>query len=429
MFQFYAFGVVALGTLLAVPLIAYGILRAHLFDIDLRIRWTIKQSTLAAAVVAIIYALSEGASRLRRPSLATSPARINVLPAPLQRFAIASQAQRCRTREHARAPHRKLQVTSRRSPRPCRAAGSRKRTSAAQPAGDTLGIAKADADALERDLQRGLGDGLSRSGIQPVRVFLRHADPCAVSDDDLRAPPPAAGWRTFNARLLHECLQTRDDVAGRLVRDPLQAGYVVRLLCRMHVVADLRRARAQAAPSRAVPSHRRWADLEGRELAMTDCWINVMPRLVVHSLHLHPLSTISGTTCARRAAPGLKFEDPRLDRFMAAPPPPDCRTELQPGYRAGDRGSWCCSRAGCATSPAEPGGGRARQHRFNYGGSGIRSSLPDECRLANWRRSIRRSRSASAARQSAASNRCGMCCGQSGPTVTVRMNACSGRAL
>jgi uncharacterized protein (TIGR02466 family) len=66
---------------------------------------------------------------------------------------------------------------------------------------------------------------------------------------------------------------------------------------------------------------------------MTDCWINIMPRLVVHSLHLHPLSTISGTYYVRtpRGAPGIKFEDPRLDRFMAAPPRrPDCRTEMQP---------------------------------------------------------------------------------------------------
>jgi uncharacterized protein (TIGR02466 family) len=63
-------------------------------------------------------------------------------------------------------------------------------------------------------------------------------------------------------------------------------------------------------------------DLEGRELAMTDCWINVMPRLVVHSLHLHPLSTISGTYYVRtpKGVPGLKLEDPRLDRYMAAPP-------------------------------------------------------------------------------------------------------------
>jgi len=42
--------VYALGTLLAVPLIACGILRTQLFNIDLRIRWTLKQSTLAAAM-------------------------------------------------------------------------------------------------------------------------------------------------------------------------------------------------------------------------------------------------------------------------------------------------------------------------------------------------------------------------------------------
>jgi uncharacterized protein (TIGR02466 family) len=74
-------------------------------------------------------------------------------------------------------------------------------------------------------------------------------------------------------------------------------------------------------------------DLAGRELAMTDCWVNVMPRLVTHGLHLHPLSTISGTYYVRtpRGVPGLKLEDPRLDRFMAAPPRrPDARDENRP---------------------------------------------------------------------------------------------------
>jgi uncharacterized protein (TIGR02466 family) len=63
-------------------------------------------------------------------------------------------------------------------------------------------------------------------------------------------------------------------------------------------------------------------DLDGRELAMTDCWINVMGRDASHGLHLHPTATISGTYYVQvpRGAPGLKFEDPRLDRFMAAPP-------------------------------------------------------------------------------------------------------------
>ncbi len=133
---------------------------------------------------------------------------------------------------------------------------------------------------------------------------------------------PSAGWRTFNQRLLHECLQTReDDTAGRAwsaTRYP--GGYTsYGSLCRMHTMSPTFVALE--------------LDLEGRELAMTDCWINIMPRLVVHSLHLHPLSTISGTYYVRtpRGAPGIKFEDPRLDRFMAAPPrKPDCRPEHQP---------------------------------------------------------------------------------------------------
>jgi uncharacterized protein (TIGR02466 family) len=55
---------------------------------------------------------------------------------------------------------------------------------------------------------------------------------------------------------------------------------------------------------------------------MTDCWVNIMPRQVVHSLHLHPLATISGTyyVLTPRESAGLKLEDPRLDRYMAAPP-------------------------------------------------------------------------------------------------------------
>jgi uncharacterized protein (TIGR02466 family) len=54
---------------------------------------------------------------------------------------------------------------------------------------------------------------------------------------------------------------------------------------------------------------------------MTDCWVNIMPRGTVHSGHLHPHSTLSGTYYVQvpKGSPGIKFEDPRLDRFMAAP--------------------------------------------------------------------------------------------------------------
>ena len=55
---------------------------------------------------------------------------------------------------------------------------------------------------------------------------------------------------------------------------------------------------------------------------MTDCWVNIMPPTAAHSLHLHPLAFISGTyyVATPTGCSGLKFEDPRLDRFMAAPP-------------------------------------------------------------------------------------------------------------
>lgn len=63
-------------------------------------------------------------------------------------------------------------------------------------------------------------------------------------------------------------------------------------------------------------------DLGGGKLAMSTCWINIMPARVTHSLHLHPLSVISGTyyVSTPRGTSALKLEDPRLSKFMAAPP-------------------------------------------------------------------------------------------------------------
>jgi len=73
-------------------------------------------------------------------------------------------------------------------------------------------------------------------------------------------------------------------------------------------------------------------DMRGRKLAMTDCWVNMMAGAVTHGLHLHPLSFISGTYYVQvpRGAGAIKFEDPRLDRLMAAPPK---RDDLPPRER------------------------------------------------------------------------------------------------
>ena len=73
-------------------------------------------------------------------------------------------------------------------------------------------------------------------------------------------------------------------------------------------------------------------DLDRAQLEMTDCWVNVMPRHAVHSLHLHPVATISGTYYVKtpRGSSRIRFEDPRLSRFMAAPPKAaNCRPDNQ----------------------------------------------------------------------------------------------------
>jgi uncharacterized protein (TIGR02466 family) len=135
-----------------------------------------------------------------------------------------------------------------------------------------------------------------------------------------------SGWQPFNERLRHECLQLREDDRGGQVwsAERYPGGYTsYGSLCRMHTISP-----TFAELGRRLVRHvRRYTesleyDLAGRELALTDCWVNIMPRGVVHSLHLHPHSTISGTYYVQtpRNAAGLKFEDPRLDRFMAQPP-------------------------------------------------------------------------------------------------------------
>lgn len=134
------------------------------------------------------------------------------------------------------------------------------------------------------------------------------------------------GARAFNAQLLREIRQLRlDDPAGRRWSARNYAGGYTSYgsVSRMHQVSptfaalERKLARHVRSFSRALGFN-----LAGRELAMTDCWVNVMPRGVVHGLHLHPLSTISGTYYVQTPAgsPGIKVEDPRLDRMMAAPP-------------------------------------------------------------------------------------------------------------
>ena len=134
------------------------------------------------------------------------------------------------------------------------------------------------------------------------------------------------GAAAFNEQLQLECRQLRhDDAAGRhWSRQRYPGGYTsYNSASRMQQVSP-----TFAALEHKIDRHVRafgrqlGLDLSGRALSMTDCWVNIMPRGVVHGLHLHPLSTISGTYYVETptGCPGLKIEDPRLDRMMAAPP-------------------------------------------------------------------------------------------------------------
>ena len=149
-------------------------------------------------------------------------------------------------------------------------------------------------------------------------------------------PLQKTGLARLNDELVGECHLIRShDAAGRRwsVKNYPGGFTSYASLSRLHKTSS-----TFAALEKKITAHvRRFAqqldmDLRGRDIFMTDCWVNIMPEHTAHGLHLHPLSFISGTYYVRtpRGCPGLKFEDPRLDRFMAMPPR---RADARPANR------------------------------------------------------------------------------------------------
>lgn len=150
-------------------------------------------------------------------------------------------------------------------------------------------------------------------------------------------PLQKSGLAKLNAELADECRRLRDyDAAGRKWSEKnYPGGYTsYASMNELHrfssTFADLEQKlqRHVRTFARALDM-----DLRGRTVRLTDLWVNIMPPTAAHSLHLHPLSFLSGTyyVVTPRGCPGLKFEDPRLDRFMAAPPKTaSARRENQP---------------------------------------------------------------------------------------------------
>ena len=153
----------ASGTFFAVPLIAYGIMRTHLFNIDLRIRWTIKQSTLAAIIVVIMFVLSEGAERLLSSELGNVgglivAALIVFALTPLHRFAerIASAAMPNTENTPEYIAGRKSQVYEAAFSEAQEGGISKKERALLVRLRDSLGISASEADAIEGELHKHL---------------------------------------------------------------------------------------------------------------------------------------------------------------------------------------------------------------------------------------------------------------------------------
>jgi uncharacterized protein (TIGR02466 family) len=141
-----------------------------------------------------------------------------------------------------------------------------------------------------------------------------------------QAPLTRTDGPRFHRTLLDECqaLAASDRAGRKWSAKNYLGGYTsYGSLDRLHLVSSVFAGLARRLDHHAKAFARRLPyDLRGRKLSLTDCWLNVMPSGVVHSLHLHPTSFISGTYYVQvpKGAGALKFEDPRLSKMMAAPP-------------------------------------------------------------------------------------------------------------
>lgn len=135
-----------------------------------------------------------------------------------------------------------------------------------------------------------------------------------------------ADQRRLNQDLEDECrsLSLSDEAGRRWSAKNYLGGYTsYGSLDRLHLVSSLfARLKRRIDPHVRAYARALHYDLAGLSLEMTDCWANVMPAGVVHSLHLHPTSFVSGTyyVAVPRGAGAIKFEDPRLGLMMATPP-------------------------------------------------------------------------------------------------------------
>lgn len=140
------------------------------------------------------------------------------------------------------------------------------------------------------------------------------------------APLTSKGLKKLNSELLEESLKFSqiDDAGIKWSEGNYHGGYTsYGSIAHLHQVSttfeDLQRA-----IDKHVRKYLKYLemDVNPKQIQMSSCWVNIMPTGTFHTMHIHPLSVISGTYYVQtpKNCSSIKFEDPRMVGFMASPP-------------------------------------------------------------------------------------------------------------
>lgn len=132
-------------------------------------------------------------------------------------------------------------------------------------------------------------------------------------------------WNALSKKLVNDCyrLEQSDDEGKEWSELQYPGGYTS-----YSSISDLHQRTSDFVSLKKLIDRHVWSfaktleyDINPKDLEMTSSWINVTRRGGHHSMHLHPHSVISGTLYLLTPKDGgnLKFEDPRLSKFMCAP--------------------------------------------------------------------------------------------------------------
>lgn len=169
-----------------------------------------------------------------------------------------------------------------------------------------------------------LDAGIPRPVARQASIKVQKSD--KQNDTRKKSSPAQFSLKRFNRELLEQCYLVRDsDPEGQewsdshYVHGYTSYGSITDLHLRYPHFEELTQHLERHAKKFA--RLQQW-DLGAGRLRLVSCWVNIMPTHTAHSLHLHPLSVISGTYYVEvpKGASSIKFEDPRLERMMAAPP-------------------------------------------------------------------------------------------------------------